>query len=115
MGRDSSSAITGKRSRVVEDEIYYDNYHVHKLYLTEVMASSLNGLKVGESESCTQRASPPLPENMVSPAQTETGALSRFASSFPSHRYSLPAHLPSICRGQGDQMPKLFEFWVWLV
>ncbi|KAH8967983.1 hypothetical protein BDL97_03G106000 [Sphagnum fallax] len=67
MGRDSSSAMTGKRSRVVEDEIYYDNYHVHKLYLTEVMASSLNGLKVGESESCTQRASPPLPENMVSP------------------------------------------------
>jgi hypothetical protein len=36
MGRDSSSAITGKRSRVVEDEIYYDNYHVHKRYLTEV-------------------------------------------------------------------------------
>jgi hypothetical protein len=85
MGRDSSSAITGKRSRVVEDEIYYDNYHVHKRYLTEVMASSLNGLKVGESESCTQRASPPLPENMVSPAQTEAGALSRSASSFPSH------------------------------
>ncbi|CAK9267566.1 unnamed protein product [Sphagnum jensenii] len=115
MGRDSSFAMTGKRSRVVEDEIYYDNYHVHKLYLTEVMASSLNGLKVGESESCTQRASPPLPENMVSPAQTEAGALSRSASSFPSHGYSLPAHLPSICRGQGDQMPKPFEFWVWLV
>jgi hypothetical protein len=36
MGRDSSFAMTGKRSRVVEDEIYYDNYHVHKLYLTEV-------------------------------------------------------------------------------
>jgi hypothetical protein len=58
------------------------------------MASSLNGLKVGESESCTQRASPPLPENMVSPAQTEAGALSRSASSFPSHGYSLPPPLP---------------------
>lgn len=54
------------------------------------MASSLNGLKVGESTSQAQRSSPPLIDAMVSPAHTETAGLSRSASSFPtSHGYVL--------------------------
>ncbi|EXB95701.1 hypothetical protein L484_007451 [Morus notabilis] len=63
----SSSASTtsspgGKRSRDPEDEVYLDNLHSHKRYLSEIMASSLNGLTVGD----------PLPENLMeSPARSE--------------------------------------------
>ncbi|MBA0620800.1 hypothetical protein Godav_006474 [Gossypium davidsonii] len=72
MGPESSSATpsssstpspSGKRSRDPEDEIYIDNLHSHKRYLSEIMASSLNGLTVGD----------PLPENLMeSPARSET-------------------------------------------
>ncbi|XVE73401.1 hypothetical protein DITRI_Ditri11bG0115200 [Diplodiscus trichospermus] len=70
MGPESSSATTssstpspsGKRSRDPEDEVYLDNLHSHKRYLSEIMASSLNGLTVGD----------PLPENLMeSPARSE--------------------------------------------
>ncbi|XVE77554.1 hypothetical protein DITRI_Ditri13aG0072600 [Diplodiscus trichospermus] len=69
MGLQSSSAIptstpspSGKRSREPEDEVYLDNLHSHKRYLSEIMASSLNGLTVGD----------PLPENLMeSPARSE--------------------------------------------
>lgn len=40
---------SGKRSRDPEDEVYVDNLNSHKRYLSEVMASSLNGLTVGDS------------------------------------------------------------------
>ena len=36
MGRDSGSLIGGKRSRPADDEAYFDNFHNHKRYLTEV-------------------------------------------------------------------------------
>ncbi|KAG7970996.1 hypothetical protein I3843_07G113300 [Carya illinoinensis] len=70
MGSDSNSAAStsstsspsGKRARDPEDEVYVDNLHSHKRYLSEIMASSLNGLTVGD----------PLPENiMESPARSE--------------------------------------------
>lgn len=70
MGLESSSATTststpsqsGKRSRDPEDEVYLDNLHSHKRYLSEIMASSLNGLTVGDS----------LPDNLMeSPARSE--------------------------------------------
>ncbi|KAF6157018.1 hypothetical protein GIB67_039779 [Kingdonia uniflora] len=59
----SSSPSSGKRNREPEDEAYLDNFHSHKRYLSEVMASSLNGLSVGDS----------VPENiMESPARVES-------------------------------------------
>ncbi|MBA0762594.1 hypothetical protein Gotri_012185 [Gossypium trilobum] len=74
MGPESSSATsststltsthspTGKRSRDPEDEVYLDNLRSHKRFLSEIMASSLNGLTVGDS----------LPENLMeSPARSE--------------------------------------------
>ncbi|KAJ6729395.1 hypothetical protein OIU85_020323 [Salix viminalis] len=73
MGSDSSNAVpsaststpstpNGKRSRDLEDEVYLDNLHSHKRYLSEIMASSLNGLTVGD----------PLQENLMeSPARDE--------------------------------------------
>ncbi|XP_034911796.1 uncharacterized protein [Populus alba] len=57
------STPTGKRSRDPEDEVYLDNLHSHKRYLSEIMASSLNGLTVGD----------PLQDNLMeSPARSDT-------------------------------------------
>ncbi|KAI3773186.1 hypothetical protein L6452_04390 [Arctium lappa] len=58
-----ASSPTGKRSRDPEDEVYVDNLHSHKRYLSEIMASSLNGLSVVD----------PLPENLMdSPARSDS-------------------------------------------
>ncbi|OVA02565.1 hypothetical protein BVC80_9091g72 [Macleaya cordata] len=63
IGAESSSSPTAKRCRDPEDEVYLDNFHSQKRYLSEIMASSLNGLTVEDS----------LSENvMVSPARSET-------------------------------------------
>ncbi|KAL6897770.1 hypothetical protein ACP4OV_006729 [Aristida adscensionis] len=57
-----SSSSGGKRGRDPEEDVYVDNLHSHKRYLSEIMASSLNGLSVGDS----------LPDNiMESPARSE--------------------------------------------
>ncbi|XP_037456289.1 uncharacterized protein LOC119326782 isoform X1 [Triticum dicoccoides] len=53
----------GKRGRDPEEDVYVDNLHSHKRYLSEIMASSLNGLSVGDS----------LADNiMESPARSES-------------------------------------------
>ncbi|TKW07017.1 hypothetical protein SEVIR_7G279800v4 [Setaria viridis] len=55
----------GKRGRDPEEDVYVDNLHSHKRYLSEIMASSLNGLSVGDS----------LPDNiMESPVRSETAS-----------------------------------------
>ncbi|KAL5700301.1 hypothetical protein ACHQM5_025761 [Ranunculus cassubicifolius] len=46
-----SPSGNNKRNRDPEDEAYLDNFHSHKRYLSEIMASSLNGLTVAESMS----------------------------------------------------------------
>ncbi|KAI4301479.1 hypothetical protein L6164_034755 [Bauhinia variegata] len=62
-GASSTSSPSGKRARDPEDEVYLDNLHSHKRYLSEIMASSLNGLTVGDS----------LPDNLMeSPARSES-------------------------------------------
>ncbi|GAB4830555.1 hypothetical protein Ancab_020320 [Ancistrocladus abbreviatus] len=63
MGSETNSpSPSGKRSRDPEDEVYVDNLHSHKRYLSEIMASSLNGLTVGD----------PIPESIMdSPARSE--------------------------------------------
>ncbi|KAL4572163.1 hypothetical protein LXL04_018932 [Taraxacum kok-saghyz] len=63
----SSSTVaspSGKRSRDPEDEVYVDNLHSHKRYLSEIMASSLNGLSVGDSLSENLMDSPARSESM---------------------------------------------------
>ncbi|KAL6978335.1 hypothetical protein U1Q18_020005 [Sarracenia purpurea var. burkii] len=58
----ASSSPSGKRNRDPEDEVYLDNLHSHKRYLSEIMASSLNGLTVGD----------PLPDNLMeSPSRSD--------------------------------------------
>ncbi|CDP20380.1 unnamed protein product [Coffea canephora] len=59
----AAGSPSGKRSRDPEDEVYLDNLHSHKRYLSEIMASSLNGLTVGDH----------LPYNIMdSPARSES-------------------------------------------
>ncbi|XP_021768785.1 uncharacterized protein LOC110733073 [Chenopodium quinoa] len=71
MGSETNSPTpspSGKRSRDPEDEVYIDNLHSHKRYLSEMMASSLNCLTVGD----------PIPENLLdSPARSESMFYSR--------------------------------------
>lgn len=85
MGLDSSSLQSGSKRTRPEDEVYLDNYHVHKRYLSEVMASSLNSLKVGDTLSGGSRMMPQTFDPMESPALTETGCFSKSLSSYPSN------------------------------
>eukprot|EP01018_Ginkgo_biloba_P028358 Gb_34251 [translate_table: standard] len=77
MGWESSPLNSGKRLREPNDAVYLDNYHAQKRYLSEVMASSLNGLTVGDSLSENPRISPSRFDPMESPARTETVNFSR--------------------------------------
>lgn len=58
----SSSSSPGspslKRGRDPEDDVYVDNLNSHKRYLSEIMASSLNGLTVGDDISENFMGSP---------------------------------------------------------
>ncbi|KAG8052243.1 hypothetical protein GUJ93_ZPchr0001g32784 [Zizania palustris] len=54
----SPAAGGGKRGRGAEEDVYVDNLHSHKRYLSEIMASSLNGLSVGDSVSKNIMMSP---------------------------------------------------------
>ncbi|XP_020589809.1 uncharacterized protein LOC110031105 isoform X2 [Phalaenopsis equestris] len=69
MGCESTAASPGgKRGRDPEEEVYLDNFHSHKRYLSEIMASSLNGLTVGES----------MAENLMdSPVRSESNCYTR--------------------------------------
>ncbi|CAN1186774.1 hypothetical protein LINPERPRIM_LOCUS11032 [Linum perenne] len=72
-----SQSSNGKRARDCEDEVYLDNLHSSKRYLSEMMASSLNGLTVGDS----------LQDNLMdSPARSES--LYYFREEMPLQQYS---------------------------
>ncbi|OEL26279.1 hypothetical protein BAE44_0012703 [Dichanthelium oligosanthes] len=53
----------GKRGRGPEEDVYVDNLHSHKRYLSEIMASSMNGLSVGDSVADNIMVSPVKLEN----------------------------------------------------
>nr|ACG39672.1 hypothetical protein [Zea mays] len=61
----SPAPSSGKRGRVPdpEEDVYVDNLHSHKRYLTEIMASSMNGLSVGDSVPDNIMGSPMRVEN----------------------------------------------------
>ncbi|KAL6850294.1 hypothetical protein ACP4OV_020921 [Aristida adscensionis] len=54
----SPAASGGKRGRGPEEDVYVDNLHSHKRYLSEIMASSMNGLSVGDSVADNMMVSP---------------------------------------------------------
>ncbi|GAQ84793.1 hypothetical protein KFL_002060140 [Klebsormidium nitens] len=94
-----------KRPRPVDaDAVTLDNYHVSKRYLTEMMASSLNLLKVGDSKD-DGTDGPPMSELLSSSLPSEGGSLmeQRFMGSLP--RYSsaaLSAGGDDMMSNQGD-------------
>ncbi|KAI0510787.1 hypothetical protein KFK09_011396 [Dendrobium nobile] len=68
MGCESTAASpSGKRGRDPEEEVYLDNLHSHKRYLSEIMASSLNGLTVGDSLAENLMDSPMRSESICYP------------------------------------------------
>ncbi|KAI4365710.1 hypothetical protein MLD38_021674 [Melastoma candidum] len=50
----STPSASSKRSRDPEDEVYLDNLHSSKRYLSEIMASSLNGITAGREENLSE-------------------------------------------------------------
>ncbi|XP_061967482.1 uncharacterized protein LOC133691145 isoform X2 [Populus nigra] len=89
------STPNGKRSRDPEDEVYLDNLHSHKRYLSEIMASSLNGLTVGD----------PLQDNLMeSPARDEMSLqYSPMSEDFDDSRF---CETPiNACSPQSESLP----------
>ncbi|XP_042041386.1 uncharacterized protein LOC121786836 isoform X1 [Salvia splendens] len=82
MGPEGSSAASpsssspappsAKRGRDPEDEVYVDNLNSHKRYLSEIMASSLNGLTVGDTLSDNLMDSPVRSDTMMPYLRDET-------------------------------------------
>lgn len=81
------SSPSGKRSRDPEDEVYVDNLHSHKRYLSEIMASSLNGLTVGESLSENLMDSPARSEGMCYPRDEVCSQYSPMSEDSDDTRY----------------------------
>ncbi|KAL9435579.1 hypothetical protein AB3S75_021784 [Citrus x aurantiifolia] len=90
-----TTSPSAKRSRDPEDEVYVDNLHSHKRYLSEIMASSLNGLTVGD----------PLPENLMeSPARDEMSMqYSPMSEDSDDLRFGEPPG--NSCSSQSDSLP----------
>ncbi|KAG6436042.1 hypothetical protein SASPL_100923 [Salvia splendens] len=70
MGPEGSSAASpappsAKRGRDPEDGVYIDNLNSHKRYLSEIMASSLNGLTIGDTLSDNIMDSPVRSDTMM--------------------------------------------------
>ncbi|CAN1186775.1 hypothetical protein LINPERPRIM_LOCUS11032 [Linum perenne] len=85
-----SQSSNGKRARDCEDEVYLDNLHSSKRYLSEMMASSLNGLTVGDSLQDNLMDSPAreeMPLQQYSP-MSEDSDDSRFCETLPGTTYS---------------------------
>ncbi|CAA0831973.1 Unknown protein [Striga hermonthica] len=83
-----SAMASVKRGRDPEDEVYVDNLHSHKRYLSEIMASSLNGLTVGESLSDNLMDSPGRSESMMSSLRGQKPLSAYIASSSPTSYHS---------------------------
>eukprot|EP00245_Coleochaete_scutata_P004572 TRINITY_DN1728_c0_g1_i1.p1 TRINITY_DN1728_c0_g1~~TRINITY_DN1728_c0_g1_i1.p1 ORF type:complete len:443 (+),score=51.13 TRINITY_DN1728_c0_g1_i1:125-1453(+) len=71
----ASQLLGSKRSRDPESDTMLDNFHSHKRYLTEVMATSLNGLQVGEGSGKPPAGnSLSLADLIGSPTQADTAS-----------------------------------------
>ncbi|KAF5936634.1 hypothetical protein HYC85_024140 [Camellia sinensis] len=109
MGSESNSSATassspsGKRSRDPEDEVYLDNLHSHKRYLSEIMASSLNGLTVGDSIPDNLMESPARPDNLFYLRDEMSLQYSPMSEDSDDSRYcETPIHT---CSSQPDSLP----------
>ncbi|KAK9136725.1 hypothetical protein Sjap_007319 [Stephania japonica] len=103
MGCESNASPTGKRGRDAEDEVYLDNFHSQKRYLSEVMASSLNGLNFGESLVEHLMESPASSEGICNSRDDVSLQYSPMSEDFDDARY---AESPfNSTAAQADSMP----------
>ncbi|KAH9626004.1 hypothetical protein KSS87_016817 [Heliosperma pusillum] len=99
----NSASPSGKRSRDPEDEIYVDNLNSHKRYLSEMMASSLNGLTVGDAMPETIMDSPARSESMCYPRDEMSLQYSPMSEDLDDMRYyETPM---SACSSQSESRP----------
>ncbi|TKY52475.1 hypothetical protein E2542_SST23997 [Spatholobus suberectus] len=102
-GSPSASSPSGKRTRDPEEEVYLDNLHSHKRYLSEIMASSLNGLTVGDSLPDNLMESPARSENMFSFRDDMSFQYSPMSEDLDDLRFcETPVHS---CSSQPDSLP----------
>ncbi|KAK2965236.1 hypothetical protein RJ640_019991 [Escallonia rubra] len=98
-----SPTPSGKRSRDPEDEVYIDNLHSHKRYLSEIMASSLNGLTVEDSLPETLMDSPARSESMFYFRDESSLQYSPMSEDMDDGRYyESPINM---CSSQPDSLP----------
>ncbi|OAY69096.1 hypothetical protein ACMD2_02414 [Ananas comosus] len=118
----AAASPSSKRGRDPEDDVYLDNLHSQKRYLSEIMASSLNGLSVGDTLSENLMESParsdslsyprdeiafqysPMSEDSddcrycdtpLNPSTTQTDPASSPSSPVSPYRYPKPYSAPS--------------------
>ncbi|KAL8137229.1 hypothetical protein V2J09_003230 [Rumex salicifolius] len=100
----ASSSPSAKRSRDPEDDVYVDNLHSHKRYLSEIMASSLNGLTVGDQNSEAILDSPARSESMFYLRDELSLQYSPMSEDLDDTRYcETPTH--ASCSSQPDSRP----------
>ncbi|KAK9747636.1 hypothetical protein RND81_02G004700 [Saponaria officinalis] len=106
MGSETNSPIqspSAKRSRDPEDDVYVDNLHSHKRYLSEMMASSLNGLTVGDAMPETIMDSPARSESMFYMRDDMCSQYSPMSEDLDDVRY---CETPmSACSSQSESRP----------
>lgn len=99
-----SPSPSSKRSRDPEDDVYLDNLHSQKRYLSEIMASSLNGLTVGDQNSETILDSPARSESMFYMRDELSLQYSPMSEDFHDTSYcETPTH--ASCSSQPDSRP----------
>ncbi|XP_072953866.1 uncharacterized protein [Typha angustifolia] len=84
----TTASPNGKRGRDPEEEVYIDNLHSHKRYLSEIMASSLNGLSVGDSLADNLMESPARSESISYPRDEIASQYSPMSEDSDDCRYS---------------------------
>lgn len=94
---------SGKRARDPEDEIYLDNLHSHKRYLSEIMASSLNGLTVGDPLSDNLMESPARSDSMFYPRDEMSFQYSPMLEDWDDSRFC--ENTINTCSSQPDSIP----------
>ncbi|KAF8006651.1 hypothetical protein BT93_K0837 [Corymbia citriodora subsp. variegata] len=93
----------GKRGRDPDDEVYLDNMYSHKRYLSEMMASSLNGLTVGDTLGENYMDSPARSESMSYFRDDMSSQYSPMSEDSDDSRF---CEIPiNACSSQSDSVP----------
>ncbi|XP_030451843.2 uncharacterized protein LOC115673729 isoform X1 [Syzygium oleosum] len=99
----ATASSSGKRSRDPDDEVYLDNLYSHKRYLSEMMASSLNGLTVGDTLGENYMDSPARSDSMFYFRDDMSSQYSPMSEDSDDSRF---CEIPiNACSSQSDSLP----------